>query len=59
MRNVYAPKFGLKIRAEKEHFGVPELKFLGPIISEHGIRPDEEIVVMVVCWLLSNRIKLS
>uniref|UniRef100_A0A914P713 RNA-directed DNA polymerase n=1 Tax=Panagrolaimus davidi TaxID=227884 RepID=A0A914P713_9BILA len=40
-------QFGLKLKASKCKFGVREVRFLGLLVSEDGIRPDEKNISAV------------
>ncbi|KAH7706955.1 hypothetical protein AAVH_25810 [Aphelenchoides avenae] len=40
-------KYGLRLRLDKCHFGQPEVRYLGVLVSERGLRPDPSKITAV------------
>lgn len=49
--------YGLKLRSEKCQFLWKEVKFLGHVVSVHGVSPDPEKVAAVQEWSTSTTAK--
>ena len=50
-------KHGLRLKPEKCHFFKREVRYLGHLVSEHGVSPDPDKVAAVANWEVPKTVK--